>query len=65
VLQSLPQKRANLGEVVAECLDDSGKKTKKRTWNKEEDEKLIELVQIKGPQQWNSIAESLCGRTGK
>ena len=40
-------------------------KTKKRSWNTEEDQKLIELVQIHGPQQWNSIAEQLNQRTGK
>ena len=41
------------------------RRTKKRTWNAEEDQKLIELVQIKGPQYWNNIAESLENRTGK
>ena len=43
----------------------SNLRNKKRSWNTEEDQQLIELVQIHGPQQWNSIAVQLDNRTGK
>lgn len=46
-------------------LDTKGEKTKKRSWNKHEDDKLIELVQIHGPSVWNSIAKQFTLRTGK
>ncbi|XP_076901107.1 transcription factor MYB117-like [Bidens hawaiensis] len=34
-------------------------------WRPAEDEKLRQLVQLYGPQNWNSIAEKLQGRSGK
>ncbi|XP_076919960.1 transcription factor MYB52-like isoform X2 [Bidens hawaiensis] len=34
-------------------------------WRPAEDEKLRQLVQLYGPQNWNSIAEKLEGRSGK
>ncbi|KAL3813391.1 hypothetical protein ACJIZ3_014659 [Penstemon smallii] len=34
-------------------------------WKPSEDEKLIELVDFYGPQNWNLIAEKLQGRSGK
>lgn len=33
-------------------------------WRPAEDEKLRQLVQLYGPQNWNSIAEKLQGRSG-
>ncbi|CAI9778049.1 unnamed protein product [Fraxinus pennsylvanica] len=34
-------------------------------WRPSEDEKLLQLVEQYGPQNWNSIAEKLQGRSGK
>ena len=34
-------------------------------WRPAEDEKLRRLVEQYGPQNWNSIAEKLQGRSGK
>ena len=53
------------GDATVDNFANLNNKTKKRSWNTEEDQKLIELVQIHGPQQWNSIAEQLNQRTGK
>ena len=52
-------------ELTEDNFINLNSKTKKRSWNIDEDQKLIELVQIHGPQQWNSIAEKLNLRTGK
>lgn len=38
---------------------------KKGPWSKEEDEKVIELVNKHGPQKWSFIATHLDGRIGK
>lgn len=40
-------------------------KGKKRPWSEQEDELLIKLVQLHGPQKWTFIAEHLPGRIGK
>eukprot|EP01006_Ploeotia_vitrea_P021908 TRINITY_DN54315_c0_g1_i1.p1 TRINITY_DN54315_c0_g1~~TRINITY_DN54315_c0_g1_i1.p1 ORF type:complete len:379 (+),score=36.03 TRINITY_DN54315_c0_g1_i1:95-1138(+) len=37
----------------------------KGCWTKEEDDKLVQLVQIMGPKCWNQIATQLPGRLGK
>ncbi|XP_055834762.1 transcription factor MYB3R-1-like [Solanum dulcamara] len=37
----------------------------KGSWSKEEDDKLIELVNIHGPKKWSTIAQELAGRIGK
>ncbi|XP_016546938.2 LOW QUALITY PROTEIN: transcription factor MYB3R-1 [Capsicum annuum] len=37
----------------------------KGSWSKEEDDKLIELVNIHGPKKWSNIAQELAGRIGK
>jgi len=34
-------------------------------WKKDEDEKLSQLVQEHGPQDWNAIAQHIEGRSGK
>ena len=52
-----------------ETLGEQGRvaqmRNQKRTWSKEEDQKLVELVKLYGPQQWNSIAKTLKMRSGK
>ncbi|CAD8098398.1 unnamed protein product [Paramecium primaurelia] len=40
-------------------------KGKKRPWSEQEDNLLIKLVQMHGPQKWTFIAEHLPGRIGK
>ncbi|XP_074569040.1 transcription factor MYB117-like [Curcuma longa] len=45
-------------------MDDS-KKYPRGHWMAREDEKLLQLVEEFGPQNWNSIAEKLQGRSGK
>lgn len=40
-------------------------KGKKRPWSDAEDNLLIKLVEIHGPQKWTFIAEHLPGRIGK
>lgn len=37
----------------------------KGAWSKEEDDRLIELVNIHGPKKWSTIAQELAGRIGK
>ncbi|XP_016479134.1 transcription factor MYB3R-1-like [Nicotiana tabacum] len=37
----------------------------KGSWTKEEDDKLIELVNRYGPKKWSTIAQELAGRIGK
>ncbi|MCD7469523.1 DNA binding transcription coactivator transcription factor [Datura stramonium] len=37
----------------------------KGSWSKEEDDRLIELVNIHGPKKWSTIAQELAGRIGK
>ena len=37
----------------------------KRPWTKEEDEKILYLVNKDGPQNWRLIAKDLPGRIGK
>jgi len=34
-------------------------------WREDEDQKLTQLVQQHGPQDWNAIAQHIQGRTGK
>ncbi|CAN8265982.1 unnamed protein product [Cochlearia groenlandica] len=56
-----------------ESDDDNKNKNKQRGsracsrghWRFSEDSKLIELVAVYGPQNWNNIAEKMQGRTGK
>ncbi|KAG6531243.1 transcription factor MYB117-like [Zingiber officinale] len=45
-------------------MDDS-KKYPRGHWRPREDQKLLQLVEEFGPQNWNSIAEKLQGRSGK
>ncbi|KAK6938329.1 hypothetical protein RJ641_031837 [Dillenia turbinata] len=44
---------------------DDGKSCPRGHWRPAEDEKLRQLVEQYGPQNWNSIAEKLQGRSGK
>ncbi|XP_010260471.1 PREDICTED: myb-related protein 3R-1-like [Nelumbo nucifera] len=44
---------------------DDGKNCPRGHWRPAEDEKLRQLVEQYGPQNWNSIAEKLQGRSGK
>ncbi|XP_010270380.1 PREDICTED: transcription factor MYB23 [Nelumbo nucifera] len=44
---------------------DDGKTCPRGHWRPAEDEKLRQLVEQYGPQNWNSIAEKLQGRSGK
>lgn len=37
----------------------------KAKWNEQEDALLLEVIKERGPSNWNLIAESLPGRTGK
>ena len=37
----------------------------KGPWTKEEDERVVELVEQYGPRNWSKIAEHLPGRIGK
>lgn len=39
--------------------------TKKQSWSKVEDAKLIQLIRMYGPQGWSQIARMMPGRTGK
>ncbi|KAI7755298.1 hypothetical protein M8C21_007098 [Ambrosia artemisiifolia] len=45
--------------------DDHSRICPRGHWRPSEDEKLRQLVQLYGPQNWNSIAEKLQGRSGK
>ncbi|KAL8225635.1 hypothetical protein R6Q57_018192 [Mikania cordata] len=51
-------------EETVGCDDDS-RMCARGHWRPGEDEKLRQLVQLYGPQNWNSIAENLQGRSGK
>lgn len=46
-------------------ISDGGKNCYRGHWRPAEDEKLRELVERYGPQNWNFIAEHLEGRSGK
>ncbi|XP_057852940.1 transcription factor MYB102 [Cryptomeria japonica] len=50
-------------EAKEECLE--SKMCQRGHWRPAEDEKLRELVQNYGPQNWNAIADKLHGRSGK
>ncbi|KAI3513515.1 hypothetical protein L1887_20850 [Cichorium endivia] len=47
------------------CSDDARTSCPRGHWRPAEDEKLRQLVERYGPQNWNSIAEKLQGRSGK
>ncbi|KAL4559183.1 hypothetical protein LXL04_031317 [Taraxacum kok-saghyz] len=49
----------------AGCSDDARSTCPRGHWRPAEDEKLRQLVERYGPQNWNSIAEKLQGRSGK
>ncbi|KAL2503654.1 Uncharacterized protein Adt_19275 [Abeliophyllum distichum] len=47
------------------CYSDDPRTCPRGHWRPSEDEKLRQLVEQHGPQNWNSIAEKLQGRSGK
>ncbi|KAJ0786237.1 putative transcription factor MYB-HB-like family [Helianthus annuus] len=50
---------------MEETRSDDSRMCPRGHWRPAEDEKLRQLVQLYGPQNWNSIAEKLQGRSGK
>lgn len=46
------------------CNSDDPRTCPRGHWRPSEDEKLQQLVEQYGPQNWNSIAEKLQGRSG-
>nr|GME04693.1 transcription factor LAF1-like [Ipomoea batatas] len=53
------------GTAASASSDDSSRTCPRGHWRPAEDEKLRQLVEQYGPQNWNSIAEKLQGRSGK
>nr|GLL47951.1 transcription factor MYB44-like [Ipomoea trifida] len=53
------------GAAASASSDDSSRTCPRGHWRPAEDEKLRQLVEQYGPQNWNSIAEKLQGRSGK
>ncbi|XP_019174340.1 PREDICTED: transcription factor MYB44-like [Ipomoea nil] len=53
------------GGGASASSDDSSRTCPRGHWRPAEDEKLRQLVEQYGPQNWNSIAEKLQGRSGK
>lgn len=51
-------------EATGSGSDDQTKSCPRGHWRPGEDEKLRQLVEQYGPQNWNSIAEKLQGRSG-
>ncbi|KAK6939971.1 hypothetical protein RJ641_029502 [Dillenia turbinata] len=54
-----------MGELLGANSSDDGKSCPRGHWRPAEDERLRQLVEQYGPQNWNSIAEKLQGRSGK
>lgn len=52
-------------EEESKTSSDEAKSCPRGHWRPAEDEKLRQLVEQFGPQNWNSIAEKLQGRSGK
>ncbi|XP_020259461.1 transcription factor MYB52-like [Asparagus officinalis] len=55
----------NMEDLEVSGSDDQTKSCPRGHWRPGEDEKLRQLVEKYGPQNWNSIAEKLQGRSGK
>eukprot|EP01051_Picozoa_sp_SAG22_P009476 SAG22_NODE_793_length_7164_cov_30.556043_4_plen_629_part_00 len=53
------------GRQRSATMMDVEKKVSKRPWSKEEDEKLLELVEAHGAKNWPVVASHLSGRVGK
>lgn len=51
-------------EIGGGSSHDEARTCQRGHWRPAEDEKLRQLVQQYGPQNWNSIAEKLKGRSG-
>lgn len=51
--------------MLRSSSDESRKSCNRGHWRPAEDERLKQLVEQYGPQNWNFIAEHLGGRSGK
>ncbi|KAH0713823.1 myb-related protein 3R-1-like [Solanum tuberosum] len=76
--QAVQQFKGKSWKKIAECFKDRSDvqclhrwqkvldpELVKGSWSKEEDDKLIGLVNIHGPKKWSTIAQELAGRIGK
>eukprot|EP01051_Picozoa_sp_SAG22_P011106 SAG22_NODE_1044_length_5882_cov_3.015390_4_plen_243_part_00 len=59
------KERPGSGRQRSAAMLDDEKKVSKRPWSKEEDDKVLELVEIHGAKNWPVIAGHLEGRVGK
>eukprot|EP00775_Hariotina_reticulata_P013770 gene13770-13891_t len=53
------------GDSKSSTTDDRKSAAKRSTWTPEEDQRLVELVEKYGPQNWTLISQGLQGRNGK
>ncbi|CAK9134242.1 unnamed protein product, partial [Ilex paraguariensis] len=65
VLPKLPRSALAAMDETGDCSRDDARNCPRGHWRPAEDEKLRQLVEQYGPQNWNSIAEKLQGRSGK